>query len=127
MAFPNDSPNHRTGERARACVHYYIDANCWEYREETGSDYGRDCILKLFENGEARNKRIEGQIKGSRSPKTLNNGFISFNMPIRTIEYALESPLPFVLFWSTYDPIANAFGAYQYRITLSRTFAHWIS
>ena len=36
----------------------------------TGRDNGLDCTVELVENEEWTNKKIEGQIKGTRSPTT---------------------------------------------------------
>ena len=90
MARPKDDVNRKTGSRARAIVHYQIDSNYWDYREETGNDYGRDCTIELSENDEWCNHKVEGQIKGTGLIQIIENGkFVSFPMPVITIEYAL--------------------------------------
>jgi hypothetical protein len=78
-------------------VHFVLDADHWDYKEETGNDYGRDCIVELSENDEWNNHKIEGQIKGTSSPAIVGDE-ISFPMPVRTIEYALGTPNAFILF-----------------------------
>ena len=61
--------------------------------------YGRDCIIELSENDEWHNHKVEGQIKGTGSIKKIDDGaYISFPMPVRTIEYALGTATAFVLF-----------------------------
>ena len=99
MAKPKDDEKRKTGSRGRAIVHFQIDSEHWDYREETGNDYGRDCIIELSENDEWHNHKVEGQIKGTGSIKKIDDGaYISFPMPVRTIEYALGTPTAFVLF-----------------------------
>lgn len=99
MAKPKDDEKRKTGSRGRAIVHFQIDSEHWDYREETGNDYGRDCIIELSENDEWHNHKVEGQIKGTGSIKKIDDGsYISFPMPVRTIEYALGTSTAFVLF-----------------------------
>ena len=85
MARPKDDEQRKTGSKGRAVVHYQLDADHWDYREETGNDYGRDCVIELSENNEWQNHKVEGQIKGTIAPKQVNNE-ISFPMPVKTIE-----------------------------------------
>ena len=99
MAKPKDDEKRKTGSRGRAIVHCQIDSDHCDYREETGNDYGRDCIIELSENDEWHNHKVEGQIKGTGSIKKIDDGaYISFPMPVRTIEYALGTATAFVLF-----------------------------
>lgn len=97
---PIDTPQRKIGSRAVAIVHYIFDSDHWEFRQETGSDVGRDCTVELSENDRWLNHKIEGQIKGSKEIKPLKTSDeISFSMEIKTINYALGSPVPFVLFY----------------------------
>lgn len=99
MARPKDDTNRKIGSRARAILHYRINSNHWEYREDTGNDFGRDCILELSENDEWNNKKIEGQIKGTSVIQKIEHGaYVSYPMPVKTIEYALGTSTAFVLF-----------------------------
>lgn len=99
MAKPKDDEKRKIGSRGRAIVHFQIDSEHWDYREETGNDYGRDCVIELSENDEWHNHKIEGQIKGTGAIKKIDGGmYISFPMPVRTIEYALGTATAFVLF-----------------------------
>jgi len=96
---PQDSDTRRTASKARQIVHSKIDTEHWEYKEETGNDVGRDCIIELSENGVWYNHKIECQIKGTTVPKYIyNDTFISFPFPVKTLNYALGSPISFVLF-----------------------------
>ena len=97
MTKPKDTPERKTGSKGQAVVHFLLDADHWDYREETGNDYGRDCVIELSEHDEWNNHKIEGQIKGTASPKKVGNE-ISFSMPVKTIEYALGSSNAFILF-----------------------------
>lgn len=99
MSFPQDSPQRKIGTRARALVPSKLNADHWDYHEQTGSDVGCDLILELSENDNFINKKIECQIKGTATPKMVGNGqFISFDFPVITANYALNGYCPFVLF-----------------------------
>ena len=93
-----DCEDRRIGSRARSIVHYQFNSDHWEYKEETGNDNGRDCVIELSEDGEWRNHKIEGQIKGTKIPTITKDNMISFPMPVKTIEYALGTSVSFVLF-----------------------------
>lgn len=97
---PIDCEPRKTGSKARAIVHYKLNAEHWDYREETGNDYGRDCVIELSENDCWNNHKIEGQIKGTRSPEILKREkCFSFPLEVKTINYALNAPGAFVLFY----------------------------
>ena len=97
---PIDSEACRIGSKARAIVHYKLNAEHWDYREETGNDYGRDCIIELSENDCWNNHKIEGQIKGTCNPTQLKREkCFSFPLDIKTINYALGTPSAFSLFY----------------------------
>lgn len=98
MAKPKDNEQRKIGSKGRAIVHYCLNAEHWDYKEETGNDYGRDCIIELSENNEWCNHKIEGQIKGTLQPRITNNNEISMPVSVKTIEYALGSPIAFILF-----------------------------
>lgn len=95
---PADCYARKIGSRARAILHYQINSNNWDYREETGNDVGRDCIIELIENEQWNNNKIEGQIKGTKTIKHLANGAISFSIATKTLNYAIRSGYTFVLF-----------------------------
>ena len=97
MARPKDNEKRKIGSRGRGIVHFKLDAEHWDYREETGNDYGRDCVVELSENDEWFNHKVEGQIKGTASPKIVGKD-VSFPMPVKTIEYALGTSTAFILF-----------------------------
>ena len=99
MARPKDSNKRKTGSKARAIVHFKLNADHWDYKEETGNDYGRDCVVELSEKDEWLNHKVEGQIKGTGTPSFVENGTaVSYPMPVKTIEYALGTSTSFVLF-----------------------------
>lgn len=96
---PQDCPARMIGARARQLVHYSFDVHHWEYHEYTGTDHGIDCVIELVENEQWHNKKIEGQIKGTRKPAYLQKGdVISFPIEIKTVNYGLGSSVAFVLF-----------------------------
>lgn len=97
---PKDCEQRVIGSTARGIVHYKFPKKNWEYHEVTGSDHGIDCIIELIENEEYQNKKIEGQIKGSKNPKQLaKEACFSFSMEIKTIIYGLSSSSAYVLFF----------------------------
>ena len=99
MRAPIDSPQRKTASKARAQVHVQLDSDHWDYHEETGGDYGRDCVCELSEDGYFLNHKIEGQIKGTYSPQYLKTeAAISFSLQTITWGYALGSSIAFVLF-----------------------------
>ena len=100
---PKDCPARVIGARARAIVHYAMPAEHWEYHELTGTDHGIDCSIELIEENEYKNKKIEGQIKGTRNICRLKDGSISFSRDIKTINYGLGSSTAFVLFLVSVD------------------------
>jgi hypothetical protein len=97
--YPADCEQRKLGSKGCKIFHYILDTDHWEYKQETGNDVGRDCILELSENNQWRNHKVEGQIKGKAHPKELQGGeYISFPMEVKTINYAIQSPIAFVLF-----------------------------
>lgn len=97
--YPEDSVQRKTGDRGRQIVHYQLDVEHWLFKEETGSDVGRDCILELSENNQFRNHKVEGQIKGTTNPEfILGAEFVSFPLEVKTINYALSATNSFILF-----------------------------
>lgn len=95
---PKDASSRVVSTRAKNLVVYNLNAEFWEWHELTGTDHGTDIIIELVENEEYSNKKIEGQIKGRSSLKILKDGSISFDMDVKTINYALGSVVAFVLF-----------------------------
>lgn len=100
-SLPRDSDTRRTDSRACAIVHYQIDSDQWLYRQLTGQDVGVDCQLELSDRNRWIAKKVEVQIKGTRHiERYLRTGGCSLSYPIdvKTIGYALNSPIPFFLF-----------------------------
>ena len=97
MARPKDDEKRKTDSKGRGIVHFKLNADHWDYREETGNDYGRDCVAELSENNEWCNHKVEGQIKGTASPQFVGNT-VSFPMLVKTIENALGTSTSFILF-----------------------------
>ena len=99
LAYPKDTDARIIGSKARSIVHYKINPEFWEYKEETGCDFGRDCIIEYIDNKRWKNQKIEGQIKGTKSIKIIiNKKMISQQIEIKTLLYAINSPIAFVLF-----------------------------
>ncbi len=97
---PKDSSARVISEEARKLVHMSFSSQNWEYHELTGRDNGTDCIVELVENEEYSNKKIEGQIKGTLSPKLLQSEKIySVSIDIKNINYGLGSSCAFVIFY----------------------------
>lgn len=97
---PKDCSARVIGAEARKIVHYVFPSEHWEYHELTGRDNGLDCIIELVENDEWSNKKIEGQIKGTQTPKLLKTGKeFSLEIKVKTILYGLSSSSAFVIFF----------------------------
>mgnify|MGYP001681584464 CR=1 FL=1 len=104
MSLPKDCTSRVIGSEARKLVHGKFSSLRWEYREITGMDNGEDCILELIENEQWTNRKLEGQIKGTRNLKILKGGeYISFDMEIKTINYGLSCSNSFILFYVDVD------------------------
>ena len=96
---PKDCSPRVIGTKARQLVHSSFNAERWEYHEITGTDHGLDCIIELVENEQWGNKKIEGQIKGTRKLQKLKNkNVFSFPLDVKTINYGLGSSVAFVIF-----------------------------
>lgn len=101
---PKDCSARVIGEQARKLVPYSFSSERWEFHELTGSDHGVDCTIELVEKELWINKKIEGQIKGTRNPNLLKNKeAFSFSIDKKTINYGLGSSNAFVLFYVSVD------------------------
>ncbi len=98
--FPKDCPQRKTESKSEKIFHYKLNTDHWLYRQETGNDYGRDCVIELSEDDEWHNKKIECQIKGAHKPKyRFGKTVIAYSLEIKTINYELSSAVPFVLIY----------------------------
>lgn len=96
---PIDTKGRKIGSRGRQLLHASINVEHWEYKEETGNDVGRDCILELSEHDQWLNHKVEGQIKATTKPDFIfGKQFLSISIEVKTLRYALGSPIAFVLF-----------------------------
>nr|WP_027871160.1 DUF4365 domain-containing protein [[Eubacterium] cellulosolvens] len=98
---PGDVSARAVCTRSRGIFAYQIDSEHWEWHEQTGTDHGTDIILELSDGNNFLGRQIFGQIKGRTSIKYVDNNdqqMISFPLDVRTINYALNNPAPFVLF-----------------------------
>lgn len=97
---PKDCHARVISAEARKLVHFRFPSRSWEYHEFTGRDNGLDCVIELVENEEWPNKKIEGQIKGTRSPQLLKKGCVyALEIDIKTVRYGLSSACAFVIFY----------------------------
>ena len=97
---PKDCSARVIGAEARKLVHYVFPSQRWEYRESTGNDNGVDCIIELIENEQWTNRKLYGQIKGTKKPNKLKSQeYFSFSLDIKTINYGLNCAEAFVLFY----------------------------
>lgn len=55
---PKDDDKRIIGAIGRQLVHGAFSMECWEYREVTGVDRGKDCELELIEDGKYINKKF---------------------------------------------------------------------
>ncbi len=95
---PIDDNCRSISSRARAIVHYRFNPEHWEYREDTGRDVGTDCRIELTENEQWSGNILYCQIKGRTNPEyNIDMRFISINMLVSTINYALAQASSYVL------------------------------
>lgn len=97
--FPGDSRSLRTDRRAVAIVHYLVKSEDWEFRLLTGQDVGCDCEIELSQDNKWTGRVIKLQIKGTsvfEKHLICSGGTISFPLEVKTINYALGSPSPFL-------------------------------
>lgn len=94
--YPKDTPSRVISEAAESIVHYQFKKENWSFSLET-KDRGIDCHLEFVENEEFKNNRIDCQIKGTLTPTFVFGKYVSFNLSIKTINYALNSKNAFVL------------------------------
>ncbi len=95
---PKDCSARTVCTRSRGIFAYQLDAEKWEWHEQTGTDHGTDIVLELSENGTFTGKKIEGQIKGRAKIDYLKSGRITFDLDVKTVNYALGNSNAFVLF-----------------------------
>lgn len=97
--YPQDSSARKIGTKGRQLVFSSFNANRWDFHEKTGGDYGVDAELEYSNNGEFRNEKFECQIKATTKAKFIDDGkSLSFsNFPVKTLNYALNSRIPFFL------------------------------
>lgn len=100
--YPKDTNPRKIGTKGRQLAFSSLNANLWEYHEITGSDFGIDGEVEFSHDGEFRNERFYCQIKGTEKLTILKDKkTISFNeFPVKTLNYALNSRIPFFLFLS---------------------------
>ena len=95
---PKDVPARVVATRARSLVAYKLDAQMWEWHEQTGTDHGTDMMIELVEGEVYTNRKIEIQIKGRTTLTHLSTGDISIEIDVKTVNYALSSANAFVVF-----------------------------
>lgn len=97
--YPKDNIQRKIGTRARAILFYKINSEHWDFKEESGNDVGRDCIIEFSDNDEWKNDKIECQIKGTEHiDRYCRREYISFPIDVKTINYAKNSNISFVIF-----------------------------
>ncbi len=96
--YPNDCSARVVCTKSRSIFVYKINAETWEWHEQTGTDHGTDIILELSDKNNFVGKKIEGQIKGRTKLKYLKNGKIKFDLEVKAANYAVGNPNAFVLF-----------------------------
>lgn len=96
--YPKDNTARQIGSRGTQIVHYSFKADKWVYHELTGNDYGVDAVLEYSNNGLFKNEKFECQIKATKNLAVLKNKkTISFSLEVKTLNYAVNSTIPFFL------------------------------
>ena len=101
IVLPKETVINRTGSGGIALLHYSLNYEHWEFRQETGEDRGRDCVLEYIDESIWCNYIIQGQVKGTKTPQSylLKDGMhFSYPLEKKYINYALRSSNASVLF-----------------------------
>jgi|GEM_PF-1220081 hypothetical protein len=101
MILPKENEINRIGSGGIALLHYSINYEHWEFRQETGEDRGRDCVLEYIDDNRWCNYIIQGQVKGTKKPEAyiLKPGtHFSYKLEKKYVNYALRSSCASVLF-----------------------------
>lgn len=96
--YPKDCNPRKIGTKARAIFPNKLNIDNWEFHEMTGTDHGTDMIIEYIENEKFTNRKIECQIKGTATLENLKKlNYYSFSLDTKTINYALNSSIAFLL------------------------------
>lgn len=101
--YPKESTvvDEANGRGGMALVHFVLNPDHWQYREETGPDVGKDVSFEYINGHEWHNRIVRGQVKGTRRIEKLKlkkDRAFRWTLEKKTINYALNSKDAFLLF-----------------------------
>lgn len=98
LKYPKNCTSRTICTAARAIFPSKLNSIYWEFHELTGTDHGTDMVIEYVENEEFHNNKIQIQLKGTTNiQRYKKKSYYSFPLDIKTINYALESKIAFVL------------------------------
>ena len=74
-----------------------LDVMKWEYLGSDHNDHGVDYSFEYIEDGEYKGFRLLSQLKSSKKIEVRGNEIV-FDFPVKTANYAIGCPQPFVFF-----------------------------
>ena len=74
-----------------------LDMKSWEYLGSDHNDHGVDYSFEYIEDGEYKGFRILSQLKSSTKIELRDNDIV-FDFPVKTANYAIGCPQPFIFF-----------------------------
>ena len=118
--YPQDSPGRRAETRSFQILLPKFDASHLDFLGQDHHDHGVDYTFEYIENNEYHGHRILSQVKGSAHLRMGSKSYISYPLPVKTANYAVECHDSFVLFVvdlkseiAYYLPLQDYFSANQ--------------
>lgn len=89
--YPKDTLQKRNERKSFQVFLPLLNSECWEH---LGSDH--NYTFEYIEGEEYKGYRVLCQLKGRTNPE-IRNDTIVFDFPVKTANYAIGCPLPFIL------------------------------
>ena len=97
--YPQDTPQKRNERKSFKIFLPLLDSDYWEHLGSDNNDHGVDHSFEYIENGEYKGYRILCQLKSRTKPEINKKNQIIFDFPVKTANYAVGCPQPFVFFF----------------------------
>lgn len=95
--YPKDSEEKLKERESFQIFFSLLDMKTWEYLGSDHNDHGVDYTFEYIEDSEYKGFRILAQLK-SRTAPIFQGTEIVFDFPVKTANYAISCPQPFVFF-----------------------------
>lgn len=96
--YPQDTPQKRNERRSFQLFLSILNTDCWEHLGSDHNDHGVDYSFEYIEEEQYKGYRVLCQLK-SRTNPVIKNNTIVFDFPVKTANYAVGCPQPFVFFF----------------------------